>query len=115
LSEAKLSQSLIDNDKLNTVFHLLTASRSYGSQNGGIGFTKWEKVSDDLSIPLLADRTASPNGAQWRTKIPHTRRGWLILSVASVPEVESYGCEGQNEISSHGAAKWVSIGKNESF
>lgn len=114
LSDSELAQALIDDKKLHFGFHLLTGSQSYGSQNGGEGFSKWEKVTDDLNIPVITDRTVSPSGS-WGTKILHTKTGWSMIDVSTVPNIAQYGCEGQNETSADGATKWVGVGKMKAF
>ena len=113
-TDTELVQSLANNDKVQFGFHLLTGSQSFGSKNGGSGFTKWEKITDDLTIPLIVDRTVSPSD-NWGTKISHTKIGWSEVDVSSVLNIGQYGCEGQNETSSDGATKWVSVGNMKAF
>lgn len=114
MTDDEIAQAVFNQTKLRFGFHLLTGPQSYGNSNGGSGFTKWEKTSDDLNIPVITDRTVSPGGS-WGTKIPHTKLGWALVDVATAPDISQFGCEGQNETSSHGGTKWVPVSKMKAF
>ncbi len=114
-NETQLSTALENNTKLFVGYHVLTGSKSYNNRDGATGFTKWERITDDLDIPVIADRTESPRSGSWGTKIAHTQSGWSMVDVTWTLDIKQYGCEGQNETSSHGGSKWVGVAKMKPF
>ena len=109
LSEAQRQSALSSNANLMLGFHMMTGTQSYPAGMGGYGWTGWETTNQEKIFPILADRTSSPSGSAYHTKIPHTQTGGIHVSVNAVTDVEPYGCEGQNETAIHGGSKWVSV------
>ena len=109
LTEAEREAALNNNSKLMLGFHMLTGTQSYSSGLGGLGWSGWETTNQDKVFPMLADRTASPSGSAYQTKIPHTKTGGIHVQVNAVTDVAPYGCEGQNETGVHGGSKWVPV------
>ncbi|MDD7987262.1 type II secretion system protein [Lentisphaera marina] len=112
-SNEQLATDLVNDRKLKTGYHLLSGSKTW---SGSLGFSKWEKITDVGSgIPIIADRTESPNHGTYGTKISHTSRGGVKLIVNSVEYISQYDCEGQNETSASGGGKWVPVSKMKRY
>jgi len=109
LTDAQRQAALNNNSNMMLGFHMMTGTQSYGAGLGGYGWSGWETINQDKVFPILADRTASPSGAAYHTKIPHTINGGIHVDVNAVTDVAPYGCEGQNETEIHGGSKWVSV------
>ena len=113
LTDAQRQAALASNSNMMLGFHMMTGTQSYSSGLGGFGWSGWQTTNQDKVFPIMADRTASPSGAAYHTKIPHTKKGGIHVDVNAVTDVEPYGCEGQNETTISGSSKWVHVGKLE--
>ena len=113
LTDSQRQAALAANSNLMLGFHMMTGTQTYPSGLGGRGWSGWESIHQEKVFPILADRTASPSGAAYHTKIPHTQTGGIHVDVNAVTDVAPYGCEGQNETSIQGGSKWVPVGSIE--
>ena len=108
LTDAQRQAALAANSNMMLGFHMMTGTQSYPAGLGGYGWSGWQNTNQEKVFPILADRTASPSGSAYQTKIPHTQTGGIHVEVNAVTDVRPYGCEGQNETAIHGGSKWVS-------
>ena len=109
MTEAERQTALSNDSNMMLGFHMMTGPQSYSAGLGGYGWSGWETSNQDKVFPMMADRSASPSGASYKTKIPHTRTGGIHVEVNAVTDLAPYGCEGQNETAVHGSSKWVSV------
>ena len=80
----------------------------HGEFGGEKSWICYESVYDSWEIPMIADRTASPQSL-YRTKIMHF--DYIGAEIVEEFFVKSFGCAGQNETKVDGSGRWVNVGQ----
>ena len=111
LGENQRKNKLLNDKTVMIGYHMMTGDDVHNEFGGAKGWIGYESVYDSWEIPMIADRTASPQ-SPFRTKIMHFGTiGGNLVEEFYVLDVKSLGCEGQNETKVDGSGRWVHVGQ----